>query len=186
MRIISGEYKGRIITTSVPHGVRPTTDQARETIFNILAGYVEWEEVSVLDLCAGTGALGFEALSRGAKHCDFVELNRTTARQIEETALKFSLESYQYKVHCMDCLDYLRNYQDNNKVMVIFTDPPYLKKLLNRIVSLIDSQSILDEGIVVAEHDAHEVVLPSPNFNKFSSRKFGETIVDFYQYSRID
>ncbi len=181
MRIISGKYKGRIITKSVPRGVRPTTDQARETIFNILAGYVNWEEARVLDLCAGTGALGFEALSRGAVHCDFVELSRQTAQQIDVTARTFGIEKADYTIHTKDSLEFVRCLEKHVHYTVVFTDPPYHKKLLNSIIRLLDAGSVLEpEGIFVAEHDISEVVVAPETFSQFSTRKFGETIVDFY------
>ncbi len=181
MRIISGKYKGRIITKSVPPGVRPTTDQARESMFNILAGYVDWDEARVLDLCAGTGALGFEALSRGAVHCDFVELNSRTAMQIDVTAQTLGIEKTNYAIHITDSLGFLRSIEKQNQYTVVFTDPPYHKKLLNSILRLLEAGSVVaQDGIFVAEHDISEVVLAPEKFSHFSNRKFGETMVDFY------
>ena len=186
MRIISGQYKGRIITKSVPPGVRPTTDQARETIFNILAGYVDWQEARVLDLCAGTGALGFEALSRGAVHCDFVELSRRTAQQIDTTARSLGVEQSDYAIHISDSVEFLRRLEKHRHYTVVFTDPPYHKKLLNTLIRLLDAGSVLEpDGIFIAEHDIAEVVVAPDRFSHFSARKFGETMVDFYSVDEV-
>lgn len=186
MRIISGKFKHRIITKSVPAGVRPTTDQARETIFNILAGSIEWDGARVLDLCAGTGALGFEALSRGAAFCDFVEINRTTAGHIDTTAKSLHLTADDYRVHTVDSVLFVRELDDTHLYSVVFTDPPYHKKLLNSLLRILIERSVLHEdGIVVAEHDISEVLILPENVSVFSTRIFGTTVVDFMEIGRI-
>ena len=73
MRIVSGKYGGRRLSLKLPEGIRPTSDNTRESIFNILNNYIDWDGLTVLDICAGTGALGFEALSRGAEYTVFIE-----------------------------------------------------------------------------------------------------------------
>ena len=84
MRIISGELKGRIIRTANSQAVRPATDRVRESLFNMLASRLEMEGIAVLDLFAGSGSLGLEALSRGAAEATFVENHREALRYLEE------------------------------------------------------------------------------------------------------
>ncbi|MBI3260086.1 MAG: 16S rRNA (guanine(966)-N(2))-methyltransferase RsmD [Ignavibacteriae bacterium] len=183
MRIISGKLKGRIITTSAPSGVRPTTDRARETIFNILGNMIDFDGIRVLDLCAGTGALGLEALSRGAAYCCFVELSRKTSEAITRTLRTFELEAASYNVITADSRLFAKRFsiEIDQQYDLIFTDPPYKEKIVNSIFNLIIENRILaPDGVFVAEHDIRETVLSPDQFEKTTSRTFGETVVDFF------
>src|SRR5512146_1205222 len=86
MRIITGLYKGRVLKTVRDLSVRPATERVRQTLFNMLANRIDFEGITVLDLFAGSGSLGFEALSRGASRVTFVEQSEEAARFIEENA----------------------------------------------------------------------------------------------------
>jgi 16S rRNA (guanine(966)-N(2))-methyltransferase RsmD len=182
MRVISGSLRSRIIPTSGFQGTRPTTDRVRETIFNILANDCDVEGSLVLDLCAGTGALGIEALSRGASRAVFVEKGRINARLLERTLRQFQLEA-QSRVLAMDALQALSILDsEQGSFALIFCDPPYIAKLINSVFSAIIQHKLADhKGVFVAEHDVHETVLVPDDWRKLTDRTFGETVVEFFQ-----
>jgi 16S rRNA (guanine(966)-N(2))-methyltransferase RsmD len=182
MRIIAGRLKGRIITKAAPAGVRPTTDRARETLFSILCNMIDFEGIRVLDLCAGTGSLGLESLSRGAAFCCFVELSRRTGIEIQNTIRKFELESSEYEIHTLDSRMYAKRFSrgDDSPFHIIFADPPYKDKLINPLLRLVCENKLLtDGGIFVAEHDIREIIVLPDVYGIKTSRIFGETVVDF-------
>jgi 16S rRNA (guanine966-N2)-methyltransferase len=103
MRIIAGEYRGRVLKTTSAPGYRPATSKVRQAVFSMLeARGVYWPECRVLDLFAGRGSLAFEALSRGAEEVLFVEMNKTAAKLINENAQKIGIPSSRYKVLAED------------------------------------------------------------------------------------
>ena len=123
MRIISGEYKSRkIYSDSTARKLRPASDKTRETLFNILAHRIELDGLKCLDLFSGTGAYGFEAISRGASSCDFVDVSGKALEVIRRTAEELGCSG---RVHAIkaDSLGYIIN----NSVVydIIFADPPY-------------------------------------------------------------
>lgn len=142
MRIISGKYKSRRVNTSSPSkehcvkgnisGFRPTTDRAKETLFNVLNNILDFEDISCLDLFAGSGAIGFEALSRGAAKCDFVESAGKQAAVIRKTAEELGCES-QVRIHSEDALRFLKLYTGSGYDL-IFADPPYAYENYSELV----------------------------------------------------
>ena len=185
MRIISGTWKGRTITAKVPAGVRPTLDGTRETIFNILQNYTELHELTVLDLFAGTGAFGFESLSRGASRATFVEKNRTNAELIQKTAESLignNQKENNVEIIRMDALRFLST--STTKFDLIFIDPPYALHIIHECLHIITKRNLVaNEGIVVAEHDRIEHLLAIEGMKLLSSRSFGDTVVDILQWS---
>jgi len=150
MRIISGSLRRRSIT--VPRGldVRPTTDRVREAIFNMLVGRVELESARVLDLFAGSGALGFEAISRGASEATFVESSPRIAAVIRENAQRLGVES-STKVLAEDVARFLDRYEGPS-FDAVFADPPYnyasVDDLPDGLLGL-----VADGGLLILEHD---------------------------------
>jgi 16S rRNA (guanine(966)-N(2))-methyltransferase RsmD len=122
VRIIAGHLKGRRIASPTWEGLRPTSDRLRETLFNVLAPRVEGARV--LDAFAGTGALGFEALSRGAAHVVFVDADRRAADAIARTARTWGVEA-DYTSHVGDALVWLRRLAHGPRFDLILLDPPY-------------------------------------------------------------
>ncbi len=181
MRIISGSARGHRLKTLATNSVRPTADRVREAIFNILGTFVEG--VSVLDLYAGFGAFGLEALSRGAQHVHFVEKDRKVSEII-----KTNLEALHFEnanVLCLDAfraLDFLM--RKNIQFNLVFADPPYRlyeKAWINELWEKID-KVLLKEGLLVIEHPSGWV---SPtkwgSLEKQDSRKYGQTEISFYK-----
>lgn len=120
LRIIGGEWRGRKITFSQLPGVRPTGDRVRETLFNWLAPYLTGAKC--LDLFAGSGALGLEALSRGAAHCDFVDNQAENIRQISHQLAALD-GNQKASVHCGDALTWLAQHPATWDI--VFVDPPF-------------------------------------------------------------
>ena len=122
MRIIAGQFKGRRLTAPSWEGLRPTSDKLRETLFNILAPRVDGARV--LDGYAGTGAVGIEALSRGAAHVEFVEQNRRATALIAQNLAACGVEQG-YTIHCGDIVSALRRLPADARFDLILLDPPY-------------------------------------------------------------
>jgi len=143
LRIIGGEWRGRKIRFPAVDGLRPTPDRVRETLFNWLAPVIAGSRC--LDLFAGSGALGLEALSRGAARVGFVERDREAARQLEETAL--ALAPGRAVVHRADALAWLAGAA--TAVDVAFVDPPYDSGLLAETVRALETGGWLAPGAFI-------------------------------------
>jgi 16S rRNA (guanine966-N2)-methyltransferase len=124
MRIISGKFGGRRINAKIPAGVRPTLDSARETIFNILNNLIDFEDIRVLDLFAGSGMLGFEALSRGARECYSIEKSRKTFAFIKKSAEELEIDKGSFHLINADATKFLNKLKEEQiKFDLIFMDP---------------------------------------------------------------
>lgn len=180
MRIIAGIWKGRIVAPPAAGGVRPTTDRLRETIFSILGHHLDLTGARVADLCAGTGALGFEALSRGAAHCIFVERQQKMAGEITRTATALGASEEQRRIVCGDALRFAAAYPAAEPAAdVVFFDPPYAELLCNKLVGTLQRGNLLRRGgILVAEHDAKEAILLPTGWKREAQRGVGATVVD--------
>src|SRR5579862_7156904 len=127
MRIISGIYKSRILIAPKGESTRPTSDRARESLFNVLNNLIDFEGISVLDLFAGSGAFAFEALSRGAEHATFVEKNKNAVNAIKTNAESLEVTS-KITIIQKDVYSYLPSLTPNTQHLtptLVFADPPY-------------------------------------------------------------
>ena len=149
MRIISGSHKGRSILPPKKFIGRPTTDSAKESLFNILNNRIDFEELSVLDLFCGTGNISFEFASRGAKSITAVDNQAICARFIKEESAKLGFNQlYALK---SDVFAYLKSC--HSKFDVIFADPPYEMENIADIHELVFSKGLLNEGAyLIIEH----------------------------------
>ena len=157
MRVIAGKFRSRRLHSLPGMDLRPTADRLRETLFNVLsAGNAAAFEGKVwLDLCAGTGAVGIEALSRGAAKVYFVESSTAAATLIQHNLDSLKVEAG-FEVVKEDAIRALRTLQENQVTAAfIFLDPPYrMEKLYGQILQLLSQSSLLGpETVVVAEHD---------------------------------
>ncbi len=183
MRIIAGRYKGHRLYVNKHLSVRPTTDFVRESIFSIIQDYVNG--AVVLDLFAGTGSFGLEALSRGAKEVHFVEKSYKVSRLIEKN-IKILCVKQWTKLYRKSATTYLNNFHRRNFYDIIFIDPPYPnvsgsrlyqdnKGLVQKIVGKIFSCNILkDNGILVVEHSNREQVQDMDN-KIIIEKNYGDT-----------
>lgn len=162
MRIISGQFGGRRIKTVSGPGYRPATDKVRQAVFSMLESRgVDWEECRVLDLFAGSGSLGLEALSRGSKEVWFVELRRQAAALIAENARVLGVDPQRYRVLGRDVRTILRK-APWEPFDVVFVDPPYRKGLLEpALQGLLEAGWVEAGGFVAAEVEAD--VRPDPS-----------------------
>jgi len=149
LRIVAGKWRSRLLEIADVAGLRPTSARIRETVFNWLAPGLAGARC--LDLFAGTGALGLEALSRGAAHCDLVEKSsRAVATLLSNVA---TLKSEDATVHAMDALDFLRQ-ADAGKFDIVFLDPPFAADMLSDLCRILDEGSLLaDNARVYIEED---------------------------------
>jgi len=152
MRILGGRFKGRDLPTLTGDGCRPAMAKVREALFNMLAARgLEVEGARVLDVFAGTGSLGFECLSRGARFAHFVEFNKTLARRIADNARMLGLTPREYSAVPSDALKLLSR-PPAQPFDLIFVDPPYGRDLLAPVLDLISAKHWLaPDGLLVAE-----------------------------------
>ena len=177
MRIIAGSMKGRKLNTFKGNEIRPTGEKAKEAIFSMLSGYLEGSVV--IDLFSGTGGLGLEALSRGAKMCYFGD-NRPESIRLIRANIEIC--------KAVDCSRVIAGSFEKTlsmipeKADIIFLDPPYKKGLLEPCFEKIYDLNLLNEGgIIVAEHGAGEEAPDSAaGFNKIKERKYGMILVSLY------
>jgi 16S rRNA (guanine(966)-N(2))-methyltransferase RsmD len=182
MRITGGIYKSRRIDAKIPSGVRPTLDMTKESIFNTLNNIIDFEGCKVLDICAGTGSLGFESLSRGADFCLFIEKNKKVVDFIREVANNLKIDKKQYKIISVDALRYIKNpghFSDIEKFDLIFTDPPYNLKILDDILKgVLENNLLISGGYFIIEHNENLGIAVPEMFEIVKSKKYGSTFVE--------
>lgn len=168
MRIVSGRFKGKTFTPSKNFNARPTTDFAKEGLFNILLNNFDLEEVEVLDLFAGTGSITFEFASRGAKRIDLVELNFNHLKFISGVIRELGLK----QIHTIkgNAFQYLK--ACSYKYDIIFADPPYEMDGIEMVPELVFEKMLLKEdGWLILEHSASYNFETHPHFYKM--RNYG-------------
>ena len=182
LRIIGGEWRGRKIPFATVIGLRPTQDRVRETLFNWLSGPVAGARC--LDLFAGTGALGLEALSRGAKHVTFVDLSNIATTSLKDNLKQLPLAADQTTlVEQKSSFDWLKNYQateafteQGGQYHLVFLDPPFALALVPDILKALWTGNCLAHGAMIYVEQAQplaELDLPSP-WKLHRSKKAGQ------------
>ncbi len=175
MRIISGKYKSRRIQVPTNLKARPTTDFARESLFNVLNNMIDWEETSALDLFSGTGSIALEFVSRGCRHVVCVEENSLHYNFICKA--KEMLNAEELIPLKADVFKYLQS--NNQQFDLIFADPPYDLREANSIPKLIIEKDLLKpEGIFIMEHSRNHNFADLPYFTK--ERKYGNVHFSFF------
>ena len=178
MRIIAGTLKGRRLNPPDNLPVRPTTDMARESLFNILNNYVDYEECSVMDLFAGTGAVSLEFVSRGAKEVTSIEINNACTDFIKSTAQRLDIKNLH--VVRADVFDLIK--RAYKKFDIVFADPPYALHDLPKLPDLIfEKQLLTDDGIFVLEHPREYSFEEHPHF--WQHRNYGKVNFTFFANS---
>jgi 16S rRNA (guanine(966)-N(2))-methyltransferase RsmD len=169
MRIISGKFRSRRINAPANLPIRPTTDFAKEGLFNVINNFIDFTEVSVLDLFSGTGSITYEFLSRGCKEATTVEMNPKCIEFMHKTKELLKLDNlyivkgdaFAYLNHCHKTFD------------VIFADPPYEMEKINELPDLIIEKKILHSGgWLIVEHSADNNFAEHPRF--FEHRNYGK------------
>ena len=143
IRIIGGKWKGKKIYFDLNDDLRPTPDRAKETLFNWLGQ--DLKKMYCLDLFSGTGALGFEAFSRGAEKVTFVERNKEYLQKIKKVYLEMS-EKADCDFFCAECLEWIQNNNSEIKYDLIFIDPPFNKNLIHDLLAAILEKELLSKN----------------------------------------
>ncbi len=183
MRVITGKARGVALKTPDGHQTRPTTDRVKEALFSIIQ--FDIPGASVLDLFGGTGQLGIEALSRGAKSATFVDASDAACRLIRENLKRTKLDRYA-TVLKSDYLSFLKHSAD--KFDLIFLDPPYAEVFLENALNLIEEIDILQSGgIIVAERPAgKDLTLNYTGYTRSKDYKYGNTLITLYRRDEED
>lgn len=182
MRIIAGKARGKKLLSPESLETRPTLDRVKEAMFSMIQGYIL--DAIIVDVFAGTGSLGLEAASRGAKEVYLVDKSNVTF-----PILKKNIENLRFEEFCtplnMDAYDALRKLHKLGKVFdIIFIDPPYCKDMIPNAIKIIEENNMLDkDGIIVTKIDSIEEIYEGYNkIRLLKSRKYGNTTVCLYKY----
>ena len=184
MRVIAGIYKGRRLETVADNSVRPATDKVKGAIFNVLQSRVDWTNATVLDLYAGSGSIGIEALSRGAKKCIFVEKSRTAFQFLAANVKQLDADPTTHVVYG-DVDVFLKSIRST--FTVVFADPPYaletLKDLPNKIF---ETGIVAHDGYLIIEHPTRFEFVPSSLWEVAVLKVYGNTSVSFFQHRKSE
>lgn len=181
MRVISGKAKGLKLTPPKDLKVRPTADRIKEAIFSSIQNHIDGS--IALDLFAGTGSLGIEALSRGAKKAYFVDYVKESIENINDNLTKTKLIQ-DAEVLFMDAtLAIAKMSREGVKLDVIFLDPPYGKGLVEKImIELIDNNLVKQNTIIITEHEIGLSLSEKiKSFDKYKEKKYGKIMISFYR-----
>lgn len=182
MRIISGKHKGRRIVAPKKLPVRPTTDMAKEALFNIINNYFNFSDLKVLELFAGTGNIGYEFGSRGNISVIAVDADFGCVNFIKKTATELELDITAIKSDVFSYLD-----RCNSSFDIIFADPPYdlsqdnFEKIA---IQIFDKGIIEEEGMLIIEHSKHTKLNHLSNFS--FAKNYGGTVFSFFEFESND
>ncbi len=175
MRIISGSLGRRRLHPPDNLPVRPTTDMAKESLFNILNNLIDFEDISMLDLFAGTGSIGFEFVSRGSSEVCAVDTNHACIAFIEKTAIEFKVMTM--KTYHADVFSFIQH--TLKKFDVIFADPPFDSNATSSLPDKIFAKNLLlPDGLLVIEHPREVDFSKHPHFSQH--RQYGKVNFSFF------
>ena len=176
IRIIAGTYRGRKLPVLMAEGLRPTTDRVKETVFNWLMPYIQ--DSICLDCFAGSGGLGFEALSRGAEQVSFIELNKAAAQQLLEN--QRLLKANNVSVLQSDALTFIK--KNTTKFDLVFLDPPFRKGFVQQTAQLLNDNSLAENALIYVEMESekNEQQLPA-NWKLLKEKIAGQVVYRLYQ-----
>ena len=179
LRIIGGEFRGRKLKVPAGKDVRPTSDRVREALFNLLSSMLSWEELTVIDLYAGSGALGLEALSRGAKNAIFVEASRKHMKILLQNVELLSSEQGQFKLFQNHAENWISGFSDPEKPCLVFVDPPFSGREYDYILEKIALLPAIRTGsmIVVESPNSREIKFPDI-LELVKHRRYGSVTLD--------
>ena len=186
MRIIAGKYRGRRLKSPPSLETRPTSDRLRETLFNILAPRIKGTRF--LDLCAGSGAVGIEALSRGATHATFVDQSRKMCALIKANLQALTVDEKVVEVVNGEAKEFLRRFakKEASPFGMIFCDPPYATDYGGALdyVGEHAARLLAEDGVVIVEHDCkRDLKKAFGELKRYRILKQGDSCLSFYQAS---
>ena len=177
MRIISGKFKGRRLKAPKNLPVRPTTDMAKEGLFNILNNTYYFDSIAVIDLFSGTGNISYEFASRGTKNIYAIDANYNCIRYIYNTAKEFDFDINTYKSDVYKFLD-----KTSLQADIIFADPPYdfeTERFLEIADTVFKKKLIKEEGVLIIEHSKHTDL--SSHKNHSYDKRYGGNVFSFFE-----
>ena len=176
IRIIGGDWRGRRLQVMEQQGLRPTPDRVRETLFNWLMPYVAGADC--IDVCAGTGALAFECLSRGANSAVLLEKDKKTADKLQEMNAVLQADA---QIHCANALSYLKQ-QPIKKFDIAFVDPPYDLQLHEKLFTALQEEKWLSEkALIYTEKNQKQHVAVPESWQLLKEGKAGQIEYFLYQ-----
>jgi 16S rRNA (guanine966-N2)-methyltransferase len=176
LRITGGKYRGRKINVSRSFKSRPTTDFAKESLFNILSNYFDFSKVKFLDLFTGTGSIGIEMASRGCINAELVDNDRKVIKDLAEILKELGINGI--RPVCSDVFIFIRICK--KKYDIIFADPPYDLKQLGELPLTITGSGLLEDGgWFILEHPGRYDFSDNPAF--FDTRRYGEAHFSFFR-----
>ncbi|MBU2541073.1 MAG: 16S rRNA (guanine(966)-N(2))-methyltransferase RsmD [Candidatus Omnitrophica bacterium] len=179
MRIIAGEFKGRNLLG--PKSIRPTEDKVKKSLFDIFREPVL--DSRFLDLFAGSGAVGIEALSRGAREVYFVENNFNACKIIEQNISKLRLKEQTYKILSMDVERAILHFHKAKEVFdLVYLDPPYYQDMAKKALQMLSSYDILGQNgfVIVQHHSKDRLEQESDKLKLWRTRSYSTTLLSFY------
>ena len=180
MRIISGKFKGRVVKMPKSNLVRPTTDRNKESLFNYLNNIIDFEGIKVCDIYAGSGALGLEALSRGAGEVHFVEKNFPVYKTLQENIISLGVEA-STKIFKMEAVKFT-TISHHEKYDLILADPPFFKDDIHKVLQNLQQRNYLnEEGLIIIERSIQTEEKDVKAFKKEPFKKMGDSL--FYQFA---
>ena len=181
MRVIAGQYKGKTLVVPRGHDVRPTIARLKESYFNIVDS--EIENARFLDLCAGSGAMGIEALSRGADYVIFLERNKKAVQSIRSNLLRCGIRQQFDLIHGDLFQELPRLTARKEGFDLIYFDPPYFGDIYERGLQQIADGGLLNENGLLAAHHFHKTEIPSQveGLSRVRQTRHGDAQLSFYQ-----
>lgn len=177
MRIISGERRGHKLIEFNGDGIRPTTDRVKESIFNLIQEYIS--DANVLDMFCGSGALSFEALSRGAEKATCIDIDKKSIDVIRKNCASLGYEG-KCKIINSSCFDYIKVCKEQYDL--VFLDPPYNKEFIEKsLTEIVKNDIVSPEGIIVLESDSTDFHSVFESLELIKQRKYGRTYVTVYK-----
>jgi len=185
VRIVAGTHRGRPLVGPKGRGLRPTADRIRESVFNLLGQFFEGGEV--LDLYAGTGALAFEALSRGMSRAVLVDSGAESARLVAENARALGMDGRVELLRLPVARAVQRLAAEGRRFALVFADPPYADEVVTEVAQGVGEGGLLaDGGTLVVEHGRREVAPDRVGgLQRMDSRRFGDTVVSLYRTATL-
>ena len=180
MRIISGTRRGHKLLDFEGDDVRPTTDRVKESVFNLIQMYIP--DAVCLDMFSGSGALSFEAISKGAKRAVCIDKDKRSVDIIRKNAISLGFLD-KCDILCMSCFDYIDRTKE--KFDIVFLDPPYNKGFIEPVLTALAKRDVLsDDGIIVLESDDTDFRGEVDDFAIYRQRKYGRTYITVYQKTK--
>ena len=179
MRIISGRFKGRVLASFQADHIRPTTDRVKETLFN------KWmhslDEARVLDLFSGTGSLGLEALSRGASHVQFVEINLKSIDILKKNTALLKVPNSEYSILKSDVITFLNKYK-GEAFDLILIDPPFTEKMAHDVMSALAKSACFKEETLIAIESQKKEKMENeyPPLYRYNLNDYGDKVLSFF------